>query len=181
MGRIIKPSPYKVYLGIQFEQTVTKNLNCINPEEEEFEILKVHDSTVFDTVSLCYGSVRYQSDLFWGLYVIHPDNTIWIYKWRSESKGGRDHEDAKIRLKLMAQFASEGFFPSKKTKDHDSSHLIPIEIAVDGKPAIAAHLFAVELMPLEEIRELLEVSEVDTVRTYLYRYDQTSIEFLDAI
>lgn len=160
---------------------MTKSLSCINPEYEEFEILKVHGSTVFGTVSLCYGSVRYQSELFWGLYVIHPDGTVLLYKWRSRSNADRDHEDTKLRLKLLAQFASEGFWPPKKTEDHDSSNFIPIEVAVDGKPAIAAYLFAVKLMPLEKIRELLEVSEVDTVRTYLYRYNQTRIEFLDAI
>jgi len=99
------------------------------------------------------------------------DTTYWghpIYTWHIEVEDGRQFE----RDSWRSAYALASLFDRfEKVDPPDKKEgFIPIVIALEGKPAIAAYLAGIHEMSREDIADRIEVAPT-TVQKYLARFD----------
>lgn len=145
-------------------------MDRIYPEDESFSILKIHHSKQVNELSVCYGSVEYEGEYFYALYIISSEQEVWLYDLRNELDNRRPSKSAIRELNILANLLIKGYDIHGNQRP-----LIPIEIAVDGKPAIAAYLHIFRECGTNQIADLLEVSE-PTVQKYLIRFSEKTVE-----
>lgn len=80
-------------------------------------------------------------------------------------RGGMNMDRRRVAQQLAELFSRFGYLPKKR------GDVVPISVAVDGKPAIAAYLNSVHEMPLPEVGERMEVS-VNTAYQYVDHFKE---------
>lgn len=91
------------------------------------------------------------------------------HHWNVKLPSGEEYDKPSFRsaralTAICAAF--DNIDPNKSIEGH-----IPIEIAVNGKPAIATHLIGIYNMKKGQVADLLEVEE-DTIAQYIRRFEK---------
>jgi len=135
----------------------------IDPQSDDFSLLKVHDSADIEGVSLCYGSVQFGDDYFFALYVIAPDGEVWLWDARNGVRDVSPSVEAEERALVLVKILSK-----RSHIDGTPDDLIPIDIAIAGKPMIAGYLYTISQLSKDEISDTMGVDR-STVTKYLNR------------
>jgi hypothetical protein len=125
----------------------------------------------YDRCNIRGGSIQIHDEDYdaesrhlYGYCVLRPDGVASVFEIDRVLSPGKRYHRAKRRAELYAQLWSDS-----DNLHSDTEGVIPSSIAVAGKPAIAAYLFAVEEQNPKAISTQLGVS-TDTVWKYLRRF-----------
>jgi hypothetical protein len=131
----------------------------------------IWDQAEYDRCKIRGGSIQIQdkdydveSRYLYGYCVLRSDGIASVFEIDRVLSPGKRYHRAKRRAELYAQLWSDS-----DDLHSDTEGVIPISIAVEGKPAIAAYLFAVEEQNIAAISTQLGIS-TDTVWKYLRRF-----------
>jgi len=118
-------------------------------EEQGSEVLREYDNgakllgiTLIDDRTWTKGTTGYHDRY----RVIAPDGQS------RDIRGGMNMDRRRVAQQLTELFRRFGYLPKRKDA------VVPISVAVDGKPAIAAYLNSVLEMSLTEVAEEMNVS-----------------------
>lgn len=141
----------------------------INPRDESFSLLKIHSTTTVNGFEVCYGSVKYDNKYFYALYIIASPEDIWLWDARDDRRADNSVDKIKKKIKTITELLIKTESPAE-----DETEMVPVSIAVEGKPAIAAYLYYFREYEYDEIAEQLNVSE-DTISKYFRRFRPSEV------
>lgn len=150
-----------------------------NPENtgSSFEIEEGYDGDVYHLIE--YDDVELLRSGF-----VQDENTVYWFKSEYDTPPDRafysaNHHWARRKAKLFAELVH-------RTEGFEQKSGIPVDVAVEGKPAIAAYLYVVKNLPLDEERIPMGVPrdaeernvademglKYETVRQYLRDFEE---------
>lgn len=142
----------------------------VDPESEVFNILKVHDSKTVHDISLCIGSVEYNGEYFYALYIIESSGEVWFWDLRENNNHSNRFSGPKVDARVITTLLKNGYRPNLESRE-----AVPVEVAVEGKPAVAAYLYGIYQYDRSEIAKIMDVDQ-STVGKYLRRFADIEIE-----
>lgn len=140
-------------------------VNEIDPRNGMVEVLKIHEADQLEDVSLCYGSIKLEGKPIFALYVLQAGSRMWILNATDQIKRGASLEELKLDIERFSHFVIK-----TDVLHFAEERSIPLSVAVQGKPAIAAYLTSVAGRDLDYISRELDVAGPSVIQRYLRRY-----------